>query len=289
VRRVERFGFSEMEADGRDDDEEDEEEEEKAPAFRWKGLTRRRKTVVESMTAEQMVGIRLYSFAKDALQTIRDGVVDGTVIVGDEGEYSATAWLLYAHLALMLAPEVPQCWLRTLLRSDFPQLVDFYTKINTSPTTTAPSSSELIPTTPHKHTLLSTTARFLHHVIQSIPTLGPIYTTEWRRRTTEKIRGLDARSSFLLSATVSAVPTVAYLYSLAASGMRPGPKIKARPHVWYVERQGRGLGRFGEIGAMLDFTMSAVGGTGTGGEGWGFGTSEFAVQAGRDVEVEARP
>ncbi|PKS08288.1 hypothetical protein jhhlp_005232 [Lomentospora prolificans] len=283
LQRVERFGFGELEADGRDVDED--EVEEQSPAFRWKGLTRRKKTVVEAMTAEQMIGIRLYSFAKDSLETIRDGVVDGTVALGDDSNYSATAWLLYAHLALMLEPEVPQRWLPTLLRTDFPQLIDLYDKLHTF----TPGNDE-ITSTPYKHTTLATTTRFFHHVIQSIPTIGHVYTVEWRRRTSENIRGLDARSSFLLSAVLFSAPSLVYLYRLT-NGLNPVAKIKARPHVWYVERKGRGLGRFGEIGAMLDFTMSAVGGVADarGDEGWGYGPSAYSVEAGNNLELEARP
>lgn len=282
LQRVERFGFGELEADGRDAGED--EEEEPSPAFRWKGLTLRKKTVVEAMTAEQMIGIRLYSFAKDALETIRDGAVDDAVILGKEGQYSSTAWLLYAHLALMLAPEVPQRWLSTLIHADFPQLVELYDKLGSPPR----PGNKIVPAIPYSHTKLSTATRFFHDVIQCVPTIGHIYTAEWRRRNAENIRGLDTRSSILLSAALLSVPSLVYLYRLSSTSLFPVVRAQARPHVWYVEKKGRGLGRFGEIGAMLDFTMSAVGGAGSD-EGWGYGPSIYSVDAGNNVELDARP
>lgn len=252
IRRAERFGFSDLDADGRGDEDE---EEEAAPAFRWKGLLGRRR-VVDAMSAEQMMGIRLYSFAKDTLEEVQEGI--GNIVVaegeGEAGGFSRTTWLLYACLALMLVPDVPQAWLRTLLHSEFPDLMRLYEKVRDS--SSAKSTAVMAP---YEASALSTTRRFLNHVLGAIPTIGTIYTHEWRRLASQSAPSLDTRSSTLLSAALFAAPALMYGYR-TWRGLPPW----GRPsHVWLAERlmNARGLGMYGEIGAMLDLTVGAVGGS----------------------------
>ncbi|SPO02411.1 uncharacterized protein DNG_05084 [Cephalotrichum gorgonifer] len=248
IRRVERFGFSDLDADGRADEDEEEDE---VPAFRWKGLLKRRR-VVDAMSAEQMVGIRLYSFARDILDVVQDGLGKEVVAEGDEGAgFSQTTWLLYACLAPMLEPDVPQAWLRTLLRSEFPRLVQAYERIRDS---RGARTTATVATC--QYSALSTARRFLHHVIESIPTLGHVYIQEWRRLLSSNKSSLDARSSALLSAAVFAAPTLTYGYRV----WRGLPPFGSPAHVWFVDRtrNAKGLAKYGEIGAMLDLTVGAV-------------------------------
>lgn len=253
LRRVERFGFSELDADGQGE-EMDEEEEGEAPAFRWMGLLGRRR-VVDAMSAEQMVGIRLYSFAKDVLEVVQEGIGSEVMLEGEgEGEggevFSETTWLLYACLALMLAPDVPQAWLRTLLHDEFPRLVQLHDKVRDSA-----SAKTTVVVAPYEVSALSTTRRFLHHVLGSIPTLGNVYLQEWRRLVASNASSPDARSSALLSVALFAAPALAYGYRV----WKGLPPFGNPAHVWNVGLQNaRGLGKFGEIGAMLDYTMGTV-------------------------------
>lgn len=249
IRRVERFGFSDLDADGRGD----EEDEEEAPAFRWIGLLSRRR-VVDAMSAEQMMGIRLYSFARDTLEEVQEGIGRVVFVEGEVEEegLSRTTWLLYACLALMVVPDVPQAWLRTLLHSEFPNLVRLYEKVRASA-----SEKAAAVVAPYEVSAASTTRRFVHHAVGVVPTLGDIYTREWRRLASMNASSLDTRSSALLSAALFVAPALTYGYQfwrdLAPWG-RPS-------HAWTVDRlrNARGLGRYGEIGAMLDFTANAVG------------------------------
>lgn len=231
----------------------EEEEEGEAPAFRWIGLLGRRR-VVDAMTAEQMVGIRLYSFAKDVLEVVQEGIGSEVMLEG-EGEggqgFSETTWLLYACLALTLVPDVPQAWLRTLLRDEFPRLVQLHDKLRDA----APAKPAAV-VRPYEVSALSTTRRFLHHVIGSIPTLGNIYLQEWRRLVASNASSPDARSSALLSVALFTAPALAYGYRV----WKGLPPFGNPAHVWNVALlNARGLGRYGEIGAMLDYTMGTVG------------------------------
>lgn len=251
LRRVERFGFSELDAEGRGEEMEEEEEGE-APAFRWIGLLGRRR-VVDAMTAEQMVGIRLYSFAKDVLEVVQEGIGSEVMLEG-EGEggkgFSETTWLLYACLALMLVPDVPQAWLRTLLNDEFPRLVQLHDKLRDS------AFAKTAVVKPYEVSALSTTRRFLHHVVGSVPTVGTIYLQEWRRLVASNASSPDVRSSALLSVALFAAPALAYGYRV----WKGLPLFGSPAHVWNVGlMNARGLGKYGEIGAMLDYTMGTVG------------------------------
>lgn len=254
IRRVERFGFSDLDADGRRDEEEEEEDE--APAFRWKGLLGRRK-VVDAMSAEQMVGIRLYSFAKDTLEEVQGGIGKVVFVEGEVEEegFSRTTWLLYACLALIVVPDVPQAWLRTLLHSEFPNLVRLYEKVRDSASEKATTATTVVA--PYEVSAVSITRHFLHHVIEAVPTLGDIYAREWRRLASMNASSLDTRSSALLSAALFVAPALMYGYQ----AWRGLPPWGSPSHVWSVDRlrNARGLGRYGEIGAMLDLTAKAVG------------------------------
>ena len=248
IRRVARFGFSELDADGRGDD--DDEDEEEAPAFRWKGLLGR-KRVVDAMSAEQMMGIRLYSFAKEVLEEVRSGVGKVVMTEAEGEEFGRTTWLLYACLALILVPDVPQAWLRTLLHSEFPDLVRVYEEIRDSAGAKAQAA-----VAPYEATALSTSRRFAHDVVAAVPVLGHVYTTEWRRLLSANALSLDGRSSALLSVVLALGPALAFGYRMWR-GLAP---FGAPSQAWYVDRlmNARGLARYGEIGSMLDLTMRSA-------------------------------
>ena len=244
LRRVGRFGFTDMDADGAGVEEEEGGQDVPA-AFRWTGL-RREKSVMESLTAEQMVGIRLCEFAKGVLEVMRDWLEKS----GEEEAESSTGCLVYGCLALMIRPEVPRGWLRRLIEEEFAGLMAFFDRSQMR----LEGAKENIPRSDYRPSAGRVGARVLHQVVQSVPTLGGFYLQEWRRRVAEKTGGLDRRAALLLSGLVLTGAALGYGYHLYR-GVQPfGRSIQ----VFTADRKRHGSGKFGALGDLLGMPVNGI-------------------------------
>ncbi|KAF6824149.1 Metaxin-like protein [Colletotrichum plurivorum] len=217
-----------------------------------------KKTVTEEMRARTARGIRLHAVVVDALAPLEEQRSRGEDRRGRklrffDGEVPTSLdCLVLGHLALAQAVELPkgQDWLRAVLKANFPRLNAAIADLREAclvspgplPWTTAPVSA------------MRTAARVLDQVVQLTPNLGDIYLAEWRHRAEKKAAGGSDRGRTLALAggVLAAGAAVAY----GAWTYRGLPPWGARTQTWMAEK--RGLGRFGELGAMLDFSFGLV-------------------------------
>ncbi|WYZ44396.1 hypothetical protein EsH8_VII_000832 [Colletotrichum jinshuiense] len=211
-----------------------------------------KKSVLEEMKAGTARGIRLHAVTVDALAPLeelraRDEESQGEKKRFFDGEVPTSLdCLVLGYLSLIQAVRLPQDWLRTILAKKFPHLsamaADLRNECLTSPGAlpwvAAPSSS------------LRTATRFLDNVAQVTPNLGEAYLNEWRRRAEKKAQGVADRRTLALAGGVLAAGT-AIAYGVWV--YRSLPPWGMRTQTWMAEK--RGLSRFGDLGAMLDFSL----------------------------------
>ena len=196
------------------------------------------------MSPEQTFGIRLHAFATDILSTIER---ETRRLENEHGRFPFVDCLVYGYVALMLRPEVPQRWLRTLLQSDFPELAARVDELDS----TVCGEKENLPYHICKPSVLTTTVRFLHQVVQDIPRIGSYYQQEWRRRKSEGATGFDRRAGTFLSGVLLTGAALGYGYHLYHALQPFGRPIQ----MWESVGKGSRLSHLGDIGSMLDVAL----------------------------------
>ncbi|OBR09957.1 Mitochondrial import receptor subunit [Colletotrichum higginsianum IMI 349063] len=211
-----------------------------------------RKTVLEEMKAGTARGIRLHTITVDALMPLEALRARGEDAPGEKKRFfggevpTSLDCLVAGYLALVRAVDLPQPWLRTILDSKFSHLAamaddlrdECLTSPGALPWAVAPSSA------------FRTAARFLDNVVQATPNLGEAYVHEWRRRAEARAKGVADRRTLALAGGVLAAGT-AIAYGVWV--YRSLPPWGMRTQTWMAEK--RGLNRFGDLGAMLDFSL----------------------------------
>ncbi|KAJ3949558.1 uncharacterized protein N0V96_000679 [Colletotrichum fioriniae] len=243
--------------------EEDDEDGDDAAVPRNRALDRamkhlpvsNKKTMLEEMKAGTARGIRLHAITVDALSPLEALRARGEDSPGEKKRFfggevpTSLDCLLVGHLALIQqVVDLPQSWLPTILTKKFPHLAAMATDLrdecltnpgNPFPWTAAPSSS------------LRTAARFLDNIVQATPNLGEAYLHEWRRRAETKAKGAsaDRRTLALAGGVLVAGSAIAY----GVWTYKSLPPWGLRTQTWVAEK--KGLGRFGDLGEMLNFSL----------------------------------
>jgi sorting and assembly machinery component 37 len=216
--------------------------------MRWRLPGTQRKRVLDEMSPEQMVGIRLFGFAKEALGVLETWVGNTRPAdVASKGAVFSTACLAYAYLALMLRPDPPQSWLRRLILTEYPALAKWFSQMGGR----FDAATADLPVVEHKAAVRSIAARFLHDAVQAVPEMGDFYLREWRRRTGKGVRGLDRRAGVLISGLLFAGTLLGGGYQLYQT-LQPFGRVT---NVWQARRHRPGLNKFGELGSMLDLSL----------------------------------
>ncbi|KAL0935412.1 mitochondrial import receptor subunit [Colletotrichum truncatum] len=211
-----------------------------------------KKSVMEEMRAKTARGIRLHAVTVDALAPLEEQRARGDTETDKkrrffEGEVPTSLdCLVLGHLVLAQAVEAPQNWLQAILSKRFPHLHDMVDSLRKECLT----SPGALPWAPAPASRLRTAARFLDNVVQFTPNLGDAYVNEWRRRAEKKAEGVADRRTLALAGGVLAAGTAIAYGIWTYRGLQPWG---TRTQTWVAEK--RGLSKFGELGAMLDFSF----------------------------------
>ncbi|KAK2060321.1 hypothetical protein LY76DRAFT_416907 [Colletotrichum caudatum] len=211
-----------------------------------------RRSVLDEMKAGTARGIKLHAIAADALAPLEELRARGEEAPGEKmrffgGEVATSLdCLVVGYLALIQQVELPQPWLRTVLEKKFPRLNVMAAHLRDE-CLTGPGA---LPWVAAPSSVLRTAARFLDNVVQATPNLGEAYVHEWRRRAETKVEGVaDRRTLALAGGLLAAGTAIAY----GVWTYRGLPPWGVPTHTWTAEK--RGLSRFGDLGAMLDFSL----------------------------------
>ncbi|KKA26568.1 hypothetical protein TD95_004256 [Thielaviopsis punctulata] len=248
IARAERQGFVDMEGDMEDMHASNATSAQPAvpTSFNWRlpGL-KKKMSVLDEMSPEQQAGIRLYSYAKEVLDVISK---HSNMFRADDGHVSAEGCLAYAYLSLFIKPAVPQPWLKRLLTSDYPKLIEFINHVDLSTKTIN------VPTVTSPRSTLTLASTLAHQLIQNIPELGDLYLQEWKQRIlASSTDGSPRRPSRLLIGTAFVAGIVGSLTYYVRSLYPLGRPLQ----VWSAPTRSR-LGEFGELGAMLGLAMGGA-------------------------------
>ncbi|KAK1594548.1 Tom37 C-terminal domain-containing protein [Colletotrichum navitas] len=240
-----------------------------------------RKSVLEEMKAGTARGIKLHAITADALTPLEELRARGEETPGEKkrlfgGEVATSLdCLVVGYLALIQEVELPQPWLRTILEKRFPHLTAMATHLRDE-CLTGPG---VLPWVAAPESALRTAARFLDNVVQATPNLGEAYLHEWRRRAEAKTKGVaDQRTLALAGGVLAAGTAIAY----GVWAYRSLPPWGMRTHTWAAEK--RGLNRFGDLGAMLNFSLGLAdpvpqASPAAAGWGGGFGSEHRVVES----------
>ncbi|PHH54049.1 Metaxin-like protein [Ceratocystis fimbriata CBS 114723] len=215
-------------------------------SFDWRLPSMEKKSVLGEMTPEQQASIKLYDFSREALDVIsresKSFLVDGHV--------SPEGCLAYAYIALLIKPDVPQPWIRNIVMSEYPKLVEFANSVDALNKSTA--SRVQISTRPR--TKLAIAASLCHQLVQEIPELGNLYLQEWRENMLKSTAsGRPKWPKRLIVNSAVAIGTLGSLYFYLRSFYPLGRPL----YLWNSPSISR-LGQFGELGAMLGIAMGGV-------------------------------
>lgn len=212
-----------------------------------------KKTVQDEMTPEQAAAIRLYSIAENCLGLLEEAMVSAKQEDGHPSFFSVSGLssldcLAFGYLALLLRAPVPRSFARDWMEDHAPQLCVFVNSVQ-SRNIAALGAVSWKPA--DKQTVGAAAGRLADSVIRHIPGVGDHYSSEMRRRTEEKISGLDSKSfiaAFGLLVTGCAAGCGAYYY-------RQLPPFGLSTQTWRQFRGGSRLSDFGQLGSMLNSAM----------------------------------
>ncbi|KAI8202074.1 hypothetical protein K4K48_002886 [Colletotrichum sp. SAR 10_66] len=251
------LGFGSL---GEDDDDADEDVSIKAGSSGQGTLDRAmkhlpvsgQKSVMEEMRARTARGIRLHAVTVDALAPLEEQRAKGEPTKGEKKRFfggdapTSLDCLVFGHLVLVQAVAAPEAWLLSIFAKKFPHLNEMVRCLREE----CIARPGALPWAPAPPSALRTAARLLDTVVQHTPNLGEFYLGEWRRRAETKAAGVADRRTFALAGGVLAAGT-AIAYGVWT--YRSLPPWGARMMSWDAEKGG--LRRFGELGAMLDFSF----------------------------------
>ncbi|EQB56662.1 hypothetical protein CGLO_03312 [Colletotrichum gloeosporioides Cg-14] len=211
------------------------------------------KSVMEEMRARTARGIRLHAVTVDALAPLEEQRAKGERTRGEKmrsfGGDAPTSLdcLVFGHLVLVqAAAAAPEAWLLSIFAKKFPHLNEMVHCVRDE----CLPRARALPWAPAPPSALRTAARLLDTVVQHTPNLGEFYLGEWRRRAETKAAGVaDRRTVALAGGVLAAGTAIAY----GVWTYRSLPPWGARTMSWDAEKGG--LRRFGELGAMLDFSF----------------------------------
>ncbi|KAF9870248.1 hypothetical protein CkaCkLH20_12334 [Colletotrichum karsti] len=211
-----------------------------------------KKSVMEEMKARSAKGIRMHATTIDTFTPLEEQRAKGETRKGDKARFfdgdvpTSLDCLVFGHLVLVRAVKTPQNWLQRILSNKFPHLCEMVDQLREA----CLASPGPLPWTPAPTSSLRTAARFLDNVVQATPNLGDAYVSEWRLRAEKKARGVADRRTLALAGGVLAAGTAIAYGVWTYRGL---PTWGARTQTWMAEK--RGLSKFGELGAMLDFSF----------------------------------
>ncbi|OLN84322.1 Metaxin-like protein [Colletotrichum chlorophyti] len=233
-----------------------------------------KKSVLEEMKAGTARGIRLHAVTIDALAPLEDLRARGEETPGEKKRFfggdvpTSLDCILLGHLALIQATSLPQDWLRAILAKKFPHLVAMVADLREE----CLVSPGALPWVAPPSSPLRTATRFLDNVVQATPNIGEAYVVEWRRRAEKKARGVADRRTLALAGGVLAAGTALAYGVWVYRGLEPWG---LRTQTWMAEK--RGLGKFGDLGAMLDFSLGLADPVPQASPAAGWGASEHRV------------
>ncbi|TDZ20338.1 Metaxin-like protein [Colletotrichum orbiculare MAFF 240422] len=242
---------------GGDDDDDDDEDAKAGQGALDRAIkslpTSRQKSAMEEMKAKTARGMRLHSVTVDILSPLEAQRRSGETTPGSKTRFfdgeipTSLDCLVFGHLVLAQAVnDAPQPWLRNILAKQFPHLHSMTLDLREA----CLASPGALPWTPAPASSLRTATRFFDNVLQFTPNLGALYLSEWRRRAETKAQGVADRRTLALAGSVLAAGSALAYGAWVYRGL---PPWGARVQQWDAEK--RGLGRFGELGAMLDFSF----------------------------------
>lgn len=220
-------------------------------------LQQAKKTVQDEMTPEQAAAIRLYSISENCLGLLEEALATGKQetghpsFFGASGGLSSLDCLAFGYLALLLRAPVPRSFARDWMEDNAPQLCGF---VNSVQSKNLPTLGAVSLSPADKQTFAAATSRFADSVIRHIPGVGDHYSSEMRRRTEEKITGVDSRTCFAafgLLATGCAAGFGVYYY-------RQMPPFGLATQTWRQFQGGSRLSDFGQLGSMLNSAMGPM-------------------------------
>ncbi|KAF5518759.1 Metaxin-like protein [Colletotrichum aenigma] len=234
------------------------------------------KGVMEEMRARTARGIRLHAVTVDALAPLEEQRAKGEPTKGGKMHFfggdapTSLDCLVFGHLVLVQAVAAPEAWLLSIFAKKFPHLNEMVRCLREE-CLARPGAFSWAPVPP---SALRTAARLLDTVVQHTPNLGEFYLGEWRRRAETKAAGIaDRRTVALASGVLAAGTAIAY----GVWTYRSLPPWGARTMSWDAEKGG--LRRFGELGAMLDFSFGlADAPRASPAAGWGGGDEHRVVE-----------
>ncbi|KAF3802875.1 Metaxin-like protein [Colletotrichum gloeosporioides] len=235
------------------------------------------KSVMEEMRARTARGIRLHAVTVDALAPLEEQRAKGERTRGEKMRFfggdapTSLDCLVFGHLVLVqAAAAAPEAWLLSIFAKKFPHLNEMVHCVRDE----CLPRARALPWAPAPPSALRTAARLLDTVVQHTPNLGEFYLGEWRRRAETKAAGVaDRRTVALAGGVLAAGTAIAY----GVWTYRSLPPWGARTMSWDAEKGG--LRRFGELGAMLDFSFGlADAPRASAAAGWGGGDEHRVVE-----------